>query len=43
MSEQVSDRKKIAELFSNDFLKEPLLNAPFNNGSKHRTVVKGNV
>jgi hypothetical protein len=35
--------KKITEPFSNDFLMEPLLNAPFNNGSKYRTVVKDNV
>jgi hypothetical protein len=35
--------KKAAEPFSNCSLKEPLLNAPFNNGSKFITVVKGSV
>jgi hypothetical protein len=35
--------KKIAEPFNNGSLKEPLLNTIFNNGSKHRTVVKGSV
>jgi hypothetical protein len=33
--------KKAAEPFSNGSLKEPLLNAIFNNGSRHKTVVKG--
>jgi hypothetical protein len=35
--------KKSTELFSNGFLKEPLLNTPFNNSFRHRTVVKDSV
>jgi hypothetical protein len=35
--------KKAAEPFSNSSLKESLLNTIFNNGSRHRTVVKGYV
>jgi hypothetical protein len=32
--------KKIVEPFSNDYLKEPLLNAIFNNDFRHKTIVK---
>jgi hypothetical protein len=35
--------KKAAEPFNNGFLKEPLLNTIFNNGSRHIIVVKGRV
>jgi hypothetical protein len=35
--------KKSTELFSNGFLKELLLNTPFNNSFRHRTVVKDSV
>jgi hypothetical protein len=40
---QMSDPKKITKPFSNGFLKELLLNTPFNNTSRHKTVVKGSV
>jgi hypothetical protein len=35
--------KKTAEPCSNGSLKEPLLNTPFNNGSKYRTIIKSSV
>jgi hypothetical protein len=35
--------QKIAKSFSNGFLKEPLLNTTFNNGFRHRIIVKGYV
>jgi hypothetical protein len=35
--------KKVAEPFSNGSLKKILLNTPFNNGSKHRTIIKDSV
>jgi hypothetical protein len=35
--------KKATELFSNGFFKEPLLNAPFNNGSKDKIIIKGSI
>jgi hypothetical protein len=35
--------KKAAESFSKGSLKEPMLNASFNNGSRHKTVVKDSV
>jgi hypothetical protein len=35
--------KKIAEPISKGSLKESLLNAPFNNGSRHITFVKDSV
>jgi hypothetical protein len=43
MSDQILDPKKTVEPFSNGSLKESLLNTSFNNGSMHRTVVKGSV
>jgi hypothetical protein len=43
MSDQILDQKKTVEPFSNGSLKESLLNTSFNNGSMHRTVVKGSV
>jgi hypothetical protein len=35
--------KKAAVPFSNGSLNELLLNAPFNNGSKHKIIVKNSV
>jgi hypothetical protein len=35
--------KKITNLFNNDFFKKLLLNTPFNNGFRHRIVIKSSV
>jgi hypothetical protein len=36
-------QKKITQPFGNNFLNEPLLNTPFNNGSRHKIIVKDDV